>query len=335
MPRSRAIQGFQLGVEATSGTSVAANKKLLDIMLTPGAETNSDLVTSTGYVVPTGVQVTQEWTTGDVSGRIGYNSLVYILSSVLGGVTPSTSIAYQSVTATGTLARQWNFSGQSKATTTPKTYTLEYGDSARAYKSTHGFFNSLTLSIDRTKAELSSSFIGRKLQSGQTLTATPTEIAAQFSMPSSWSVYIDDTAATLGTTKATTVYEAEVAIGDRYGVDWTLNSTETSFTSYVDAEGQTPTSTLKFAADATSDALMGTTFPAGSKKFIRLLSTGNTIEASTKYAVQVDMCAIITKPNGFDSLNGVEVQSFDFTLAYDETWTKWLDVKVVNVLTAL
>lgn len=334
MPRSRAVQGFQLGVESTPGTSVAANKKLTDIMLTPGAESNSDLVTSTGYVVPTGVQVTQEWATGDVSGRIGYNSLVYILSSVFGYTAPSTSITV-GATATGTNARQWAFAPSAKATTTPKTYTLEYGDAVRAYKSTHGFFNSLTLSIDRTKSEMSSSFIGRKLQTGQTLTATPTEIAAQIAMPSSWSVYIDDTAASLGTTKATTVYEAEVAVGDRYAVDWTLNSAETSFTSYVDAEGQTPTSTLKFAADASSDALMGTTFPAGTKKFIRLESLGNTIESSTKYAVRVDLCAIITKPNGFDSLNGVEVQSFDFTLAYDETWAKWLDVKVVNALTGL
>jgi hypothetical protein len=100
-------------------------------------------------------------------------------------------------------------------------------------------------------------------------------------------------------------------------------------------EGQTPTSTLRFAADATSDALMGTTFPAGSKKFIRLESLGTTIESSTKYALRIDLCAIITKPNSFDSLNGVEVQSFDFTLAYDTTWGKWLDVKIVNTMTAL
>jgi hypothetical protein len=313
---------------------VAAGKKLTDLILTPGPEASADLITSTGYVVPTGVQVTQEWTTGEVSGRIGYNSLVYILSSVLGAATPSTSITV-GTTATGTLARQWGFSAATTAATTPKTYTLEYGDASRAYRSAHGFFNNLTLSIDRTKAELQSAFIGRKLATGITLTSTPTEIQSSIAMPPSWSVYIDDSGATLGTTKATTVYEAEIALGDRFGVDWPINATETSFSSYVDMEGQTPTSTLRFAADATSDALMGTTFPAGSKKFIRLESLGTTIESSTKYALRIDLCAIITKPNSFDSLNGVEVQSFDFTLAYDTTWGKWLDVKIVNTMTAL
>ncbi len=328
-PRGRGIQGFQLGVETTPGTGVAANKKFTDLMLVPGPEVNAEAVHSTGYLMPTGVQVTQEWASADVTGKLGFNGLVYVLSSLFGAAAITTP-------GGGTNSRDWTWASiTGKAVTVPKTYTLEYGDAVRAYKAVHAFFNSLGISLDRTKVDFSSSVLAQQLQTGITLTGSPTEIANQVAMPNQFDVYADDTGAGIGTTKLLAAYEAALNIGDRFVVDWPINSANASFSSYVDSESQEHTSSLKLAADATGDAMFSTTFRAGAKKFIRLKATGPIIEAAIPYLIQLDFCALITKPGKFESFNGVEVMPFDFVIAYDATWGKAMSVKVTNLLIAL
>ncbi|MGC4107815.1 MAG: hypothetical protein QM753_15950 [Thermomicrobiales bacterium] len=331
MARSFQNVGVQFGVEATKGTSVAANKRLLGFMVNPQPAIEKTQFKPSGSRVNTVDQVISEKTEADFEGPIDYNTIVYPLSSMFGKVTPVAQSAPNAAAKDWT----WNFTG--RGDTNAQTYTVEVGDATSAMKFTYGTFTGAELSISRTDDNtISGAMLGQQLQTGQTLTATPTEIDIVPVAASSWDVYVDTTSAAIGTTKLPSLYEAGLNFSDFFSEEYTVDSTKPSFASLFDAEEPTYESSMMVAADATGLAYI-TAARNAEKRFIRFVSQGAIIPSASasKYTIQIDMCVGITEIDSIENDDGKYVINVNFGLMYDSTWAKAMSIKVTNGLTTL
>ncbi|HXF54827.1 MAG TPA: hypothetical protein VNK52_11955, partial [Hyphomicrobiaceae bacterium] len=171
------------------------------------------------------------------------------------------------------------------------------------------------------------------LQDGITMTASPTEIELVPVLPTQVDVYLDNTAAGIGTTKFTRVLSAELNISDRFGQVWPLDSSLSGFAAHVETE-PTVTLALTLAADAQGMGPL-TAMRNGDKRFIRLKATGPNIETGNDYLFQIDMCGVVSEVGDFSDEDGVYAIQWTFRATYDSGWGKAMEVQVDNKLSAL
>lgn len=321
------IRVTQIGVETTPGTGVSANKLLQATMIEPSIKANIVTFRGAGGKFPFAAALGKEWVEADISGHLNYTEIVYLLSSVLKSATPA------QITPPSGLAYRWTFTPSQSAVDPVKTFTVESGSSARAMKFTYGLVTDLSISITREKAELKGSMIGRNIQDGITLTASPTAIPLVPVLPSQVSVYLDTSAANIGTTQLLRVLAVAFEIKDRFGTIWTLDATQSSFAAHVETA---PKVTLKLTleADAQGMALLSA-MRAGEKRFIRVKAVGPNIETGNDHLFQLDMCGVVSDAGDFSDEDGVFAIEWTFTATYDSDWGKALEVQVVNTLSAL
>lgn len=326
--RATVFQVTQVGVESTPGTSVAANRRFGALAITPNVDADISAIRPQGYKFATAGVLNKELVKGKISGGLSYNDIVYILSALL--TTPTvTQISPPSGTA-----YRWVFTPNTTNPDTPKTLTVEVGSSDRAHRFTFGLVTDLSIDIDRDAVDVSGTIIGQALQDPITLTANPTMLAPVLAMPPQVAVYIDSTAAGIGTTKFTRVLSASFSVSSRYKPVFTLDSgIGTSFADYVETPPEAQLE-LTFAADSQAMPLLAT-MRGGDKRFIRLEFVGPLIEQGNNYRFTVDMCGVITDVGDFSDEDGVFAVSFTFNATYDSGFGKAFEVRVVNALSAL
>lgn len=331
MVRPYVSQGVQIGVESTSGTAVAANKKLMAYRIDPQIAVETTQHRPSGYLVPTASSVNTEQTEADFEGPIDYQNIVYPLSSLFGAATVSQPAAVPSPTV-----YEWTWSFTGKSVITPKTFSVEVGDSSRAVKFNYGAFSDMELSIERTgDNSVSGSMIGRALSTAATLTASPTEVELIPVYGSHWKVLSATTGAGLTSgTQLTAVYDAGLSFGDLLAAEYTLNSTNSSFNSLYSGEDPSFEWNMTLGADTTAEGFLAD-MRAGTKNFIRLQATGPIIEDAFNYEITIDMCVVVTDFDQYDSDDGKYVLPISFKLAYDATWGKTMNILVRNKLSAL
>lgn len=325
--RSSLTQGVQMGVEATPGTNVAANKKFISIGAEPAVEMDPQRFKPMGSKYNTVVTPGKEWVTADLSGIGSYSELIWFLSSVV--VTPGAP------TTVDTSGRVWTFVSAASAEDTVKTFTVEQGGVVRAHKFNYGLVTELELTINRDGIEVGGEMIGQRLSDNITLTVTPTTPPEVPMLPTDFDVFLDATSAALGTTKLLRVLEATITLGDRFGPVWPINSTLSSFAAHVETEPNAQV-TLLMEADAEGMAQL-TQMRGGSTKFLRILGTspqlaGNTTE---KYKFQWDTAIKVAEVGDFSDEEGVYGIEWTFDMVYDGTWGKNFECKVTNKETAL
>jgi len=91
---------------------------------------------------------------------------------------------------------------------------------------------------------------------------------------------------------------------------------------------------LKVEADAAGMGLL-TQLRSGATKFMRIAATGDQIETTYYYSIQIDLALKVTKVSDFSDADGVYAVEWEFELAKDSTWGKAIEVQVQNIATAL
>jgi hypothetical protein len=170
MTRASVDQVVQLGVEYTSGTRMAATRRLpgLNFSLTPQAETQR--FRGKGYNIDTTSVIHKLWQTGTYDGILDYNQIVYPLSGLIGlvGTGP--------VVIGATAGYTWDFNPVSTgADPYPKTFSLEEGDAEAAQVSTFLKFNSLNIDWTNDSLTFSGNAYSRIPTDSLTLTALTDE----------------------------------------------------------------------------------------------------------------------------------------------------------------
>lgn len=322
--RTSATQVVQIGLESTPGTAVAANRQLPSLQLTTGIAANFTEILPTGYKFPTAMAPGKEWTTASFNAAsIGYDEIIYLLFSVASyaaGVQQSSTTAYK-----------YTLGPSTSADDTIKTVTVEQGSSVRAHKFAYGLVTDLTIKGDRDKVELSGNMIGNALSDGITMTSSPTVIAQVPILAKDVSIYADDTAAGLGTTKLTRVLSWEYTIASRFSPLWVVDAANSSYVAHTETPIQASLK-LMLEADSTGNALFTTTARAGSTKFFRVQATSSTLAGTAiPYSMKLDIGGQVkSQPDQFQDSDGVYAYGLTFSAVHDPTWLKGVAFEVIN-----
>lgn len=328
--RASINQRIQIGAESLTalGTAVPANKNLLPFTFQFGPSFDLATYMATGHKYPVIQEANEEWVDGSLSGSGCYNTLVYPLAGACGTTTPTTS-------GSSTTAKDWVFTPPIAGVKEPQTYTFEQGDGTTAEKLAYGLFTQFGYKFDRKSFEVSGTILAHQLQTGITMTSSPTNVPLAPIVANQVNVYIDDDQASLGTTQALKFISGDYTMGGIYGPAWFVNRANASFSNHVDLA---PKSTFKVLveADATGLALLSAVRD-GVLKYIRVEAVGDVIDADNTInnTFQHDMAVFIGKPDQFSDSNGIYAIGFECTIAEDPTWSKSQEFTLTNLITAL
>lgn len=317
------FQQVNVGVESSSGTPVAANKRLTGLMIQPQIKTDIKKYRATGHKFATVATLNKEWVEAAISGPITYTEIVYLLSGILGTAVISGAGA----------AKTWTFAPATSAADAPKTFTVEWGDATRALEFAYGLVNSLKLSFSRDGCELSGSMLGQAIDDAITLTSSPTAIALLPVFPTQVAAFVADTAAGLaGASALTRVVSAEWEMSDRYNPGWFLNGAA-DWGVHIEREPKL-TAKLKMEKDAAGMGLL-TQMRAGTTKFLRIQGVGDAISGGGNNTLTVDIAGKVTSDPTFSEEEGIECIEWNLEGFHDATWAKATSVVAINELTAL
>lgn len=331
--RPSALQRIQIGVEGTAGTYANVTRLLRSatIQIQPQAEV--DQIRASGFLVDTMTAENREWTSAPFTMEPDYNEIIYVLSSAV--ARPSGGTPAIAGTTTAGTAYLWTFTPSSNAGNTLSTLTVEHGDANHAEAFPYGHVTDLTLEVTRQNANLTGTMVGQRLIMGASLTggAALVSDSQRPMLPGQFDVYLDDTAAALGTTKLTRDFRLVLNIGSRQGQVWPINSANPSFAVTVES-APTWTATLQVGADASGTALFGA-LRQGQTKFMRVQSVaGTTVGGTHCYQMVWDVAMqCISAPSPGDA-DGLHVWEYQFTNVHDATWAKHMTVEVKNVMQA-
>lgn len=330
MPEVSSIfNGSQIGVETTSGTSVAANKQLRYLAYEPSIDLTFNRFRPQGQVVASAITPGMDSTGWSLSGQGSYSELIYPLSGLFGAATTTT---------VETTATRWVWTPAGRSEVTPKTFTVETGSSIRAQKATYVTQSGLELTFNRSDGiGVGGDAFGQQLQDNITLTASPTALQDKPILPTHLDVYVDATSAGLGTTKLLRDFNAVFRCSDWRVPVWAINSANASFASDVQTE-PTVQMELTVAADSVGMGLL-TNARAGDTRYIRLsaVSTENAGATSAKYDLLIDMAGKISNVAAFDDQDGVKILTYTFDAVFDASWGsgQFLTIRATNQITAL
>lgn len=323
--RASVLQGAQIGIESTAGTAVAAGKKLLGTSIEAGIQTEINTFKPYGSKYNTISALGKEWVEADISGPLCYGDWTYLAAC---------GIAYAAPVQNGaTIAYTHTHTPAMSTEDVVKTLTVETGGTVRAHKFAYGLITQLGYTITRKECMVKGKMIGQRITDSITLTATPTDIALQPVLPTEISIYADDTAAGLGTTKLLRVLNWSFDFSDRSGPVWPVDAAQTSFAATVETEPKTEFKVL-LAADAVGMGLL-TTMRAGSKKFFRVGAVGPVIVGAETYLWNHDICGTVSSVAPFKDEDGIYAIEWTFLATYDSTWAKAMTFNEVNTISAL
>jgi len=149
-------------------------------------------------------------------------------------------------------------------------------------------------------------------------TAGGFDIVAQPIFPTQQTIYVDSSAAALGTTALTRPFSFNWDLKGKWGPEWPINAAFTSFPVHVELA---PKQSMKLlvAADAAGMGYL-TNFRAGSSMFIRCSSVGATIETSLTYLYNADFCGKITGISDFKDEKGIYAIEYSLDVMHDNVW---------------
>ena len=324
-------QQMQGGVETVYMTPLAATKRFMSMGVDFDPQFETDAYFPPGYMFPTSNAPIQEWSEGDLSGVLTYTEIVYPLSMLLGDATITTP-------AGGTNARKWTWAPAANALLTPKSFTLEKGNSVYGMRFPGCVLTGFNIGWSRTdRIEIGGSVMGGRIDKPFTLTtiasnATVSQIRV---LPPQVDVYMDDTFATvtgLTPTQMPKAFEAGISLDGLYSAVWPLNSSLTNFDGIVPAQPDSE-STLLLMVNATSMALIDT-LRAGQRKYMKIRAFGATIETTIKYEFSVTLAVEIADVDAFEDSDGVYAVPITFQPVSDGT-NPPITFEVVNTLLAL
>lgn len=328
--RSTTSQTVAIGVEATPGTAVAATKRLGSIGFQMGVQTETQNRRPTGQKYDSLVTLGKEWTEADIEGAPVYTELPYIFSSLVNA--PTVAQIMDGSTATG--AYRWTFSSNSFGEDDPKTFTIEQGSSFRAHRVSNGILTDFTLDWDREELSIEGSMLAKAIEDGITLTAGPTMRDQVPVLPKDVSVYLDGTAASLGTTKLLRALSGSIEVQSRYAPLWVVDAAQPSFVTTLESNESELTFQVLQMADAQAMANL-TAMRGGQTRFLRWQAQGPTIYTPgtgqpIKHSFTIDLAGQVSEVDQFDDEDGVYAIGYTFGVVHDPTWGKAYNVEVIT-----
>lgn len=321
--KATVFQTTQIGVEATAGTPVAANKKMgaVDIALQPQNE--SDVIRPQGLKYATGVAQNREYTNLNISGKPAFQDLAYLLSSLLHYTAP--------VQQAATPAYKWTFGSNVSAEDVGKTFTVEQGDTTNAWRVAGAKVSGLTLTFNNNNGVgISGSGVAKALEEGVTKTAGATLLNTTPISQTMVEISMADTQAGLaGETKYCRGFNLEYSLTDKFGLVFPIGCDP-----FTVEKAPTNTAKITVATDVNGRALIGK-LRDGSTKWFRIKATGGLIDSTYYHSLIIDFPAKIAAIGDASDMDGLFVMEFGLQPVFDQTWGKAMNIELITDLSAL
>lgn len=319
--RSSISQSSQIGVESTPGTPVAAGKRLGSMGFTFGPKVDIKKLLPAGQKYASLQILGKEWTEASINGLAVYPELPYAYASCVN--TPT--VAQIMDGATPTTAYRYTFTSNTFGDDAPKTFTIEQGSGVRAHRMANAIFTEYTWEWSREEISLGGTVLGKAIEDGVTLTASPTGLPQIPVRPSELSVYLDDASADIGTTKLTRVLSGEFNISDRFSPLWVVDAAQPSFAAIIEVE---PTVEFKMTQEANAEGMASLeTMRNGENRYLRLQGVGPVIypgggdpEDVIRHQVTIDVCGQISDLSDLSDSDGVFGVTWTFSANHDPSW---------------
>lgn len=311
------FQTVQIGIESTPGTPVSATKKLLASSIIPSIKTEGDTFRSMGNKYPSFAIINREWTEAKIEGRLTYNEILYLLSSLLSQPTP--------VQQGATTAYTWTFTSNTSAEDVGKTMTVEQGDENTAWKVAGMKVSGLEFTFGSDNVSISGSAVGQQLQTGITLSSNPTSLTPKPVLASHLKFYMADTQSGLASAQELTrSFSATWSLTDKDALVWPVGQSPVLIESEPKLEGK-----LMIATDTIGLGLIGT-MRNGATKWFRIKAEGDTIESTYKHTLQIDFPGQVSDVGEFSDNDGIYLVEYVLTGVHDSTWGKAFQIDVIT-----
>jgi hypothetical protein len=324
--RAKVVETVQFGPESTEGTAVPATKNIRSVSVDTKIGGASEFFRPDGRKFNTLSTLNQEWSTFALNGKGTYTEIIYPLAMMFGDPSPTSS---------GVAIKTRVYEMLDTTILTPKSMTIEKGGSVRAQELAGAILSDLTMAFSRKSGiTLTGNGIARLFTDGITLTPALPDVFLAPLVGKQLDVYIDPTAATLGTTKLLRAFSLEETLTGVFGPVWPIDSAQPSFAGHVDLAPSTGTK-LMVEADATGMSYLSQ-YRSDDLMFVRIQSTGETMAGeAAPYLFQFDTCVAIKTVSPDEDEDGVTTVTYDTELIKDSTWDKAQSIKVVNTIATL
>lgn len=334
--RSSITQSAQIGLESTPGIAVAAPKRLGSMGFEIGPKIDTKTLKPEGQKYGILQILGKEWTEAKIKGMPTYPELPYALASCVNS--PTVTQVMDGATPTG--AYRWTFVSDTFTDDSPKTYTIEQGSSFRAHRFTNAIIPEYSWKWSRDSIDLDGSLLGKAIEDGITLTASPTLLPQVPVRPSELSVYMDAASGSLGTTKMLRTLKGEFGIADRFSPLWVVDAALPSFANTVEQEPTVQWKMTQMANQQAMDSLIK--MRAGGTSFLRLNAVGPNIYTGSggsplivNHQCNIDVAGQIEDVSPFSDEDGVYAIEWTFRAVHDPTWAKAFAVEVITTTAAL
>lgn len=315
-------QGIQIGVESTPGTPVAANKKLLSVTMKPSPQTETSPFRAMGNKYASFVSLNKEWTSINIDGQPTFNEIVYLLSGLMHYASP--------VQQGSTAAYKWTFVSNTSSADIGKSFTIEQGDADRAWRVAGARISGLTFDFGRNEVRVSGNGVGEQLETGITLTASPTALSPAPILPTMLKFYTADTQAGLaGASALGNSFSMQWSLTDKFGLAWPVGQDAVAVEGEPNASGK-----IVLATDTAGLGLIAT-LRAASTKWFRIEATGGLIATPYYQKLTIDFPAQIEAVGDPSDTDNVYTVEYGLKPIHDATWGKSVNIEVITNLSAL
>jgi hypothetical protein len=335
--RSSISQSSQIGVESTPGTPVAAGKRLGSMGFKFAPKTTIKKLLPAGQKYASLQILGKEWTEAGINGLAVYPELPYAYACSVN--TPTIAQITDGVTPTG--AYRHTFVSNTFGDDAPKTLTIEQGSGVRAHRMANAIFREYTWAWSRDEIELGGTVLGRAIQDGVTLTASPTTLPQVPVRPSELSVYLDEAHADLGETKLLRALKGEFNIADRFDPLWVVDAAQASYAATIEVEPKVEFKVTQEANAQGMESLLA--MRNGENRYLRLQAYGPVIysaadpEDDIRHSVTIDMCGQVSDVGELGDEDGVYGVEWTFSANHDASWGsgKAFQIEVVTTTATL
>jgi hypothetical protein len=201
----------------------------------------------------------------------------------------------------------------------------------------YGLLTGVGLSFSATaQPEVSGDFFARALDYTATVGATGLTTPALVPiLPKQVCVYLDPSAATIGTTRLTRDFTAGFEIGGLNGPFWPLDCTITSFGGHVPMKPDTSTATLQLGND-TQGREPVTAMRTGDTRYCRIEASGPQIDAGPPaypHRLRIDMALKVVEAPSRGDADALSTLEWTFGIFDDPTFGGALKITLdTNVL---
>lgn len=316
----------QIGVESTSGSQVTANKQLLSMSFDVTPTINVKSFRPSGIKYPTIAAPGKKFADVKIAGQPTFDEMTYVFAGALSS---------GSVTSGSGTSQSWVYTVDSDGPDTRKTYTVEQGDSIRAFSFTYLAFSEVGMTGTPDEVTLKASAKGSFIEDDITMSGSPTSIAQIPILPNYYSIYVADAGSALASTSPLTrVLSWDWDLADIQGELFTVNrANNSSFASMVELA---PKGVIKITQEADDEGMaLLANAEAGSTKFIRIEAVGPVIAGAVTYKLTSDFACKVESIGAYKDQDGVAAIDWTLGIYHDATWGKSQVHTLVNTTASL